>query len=93
MVQYFSVVAHMIFCSPYIISKTQKSKTALYFLKMGFCNMAENHSDGDAVLKSLLIIIVIDISKEFQFQKPLRSTNNLLNITQSLNIFSLKMNI
>jgi len=93
MVQYFSVVAHMIFCSPYIISKTQKSKTAPYFLKMGFCNMAENHSDGDAVLKSLLIIIVIDISKEFQFQKPLRSTNNLLNITQSLNIFSLKMNI
>lgn len=93
MVQYFSVVAHMIFCSPYIISKTQKSKTAPYFLKMGFCNMAENHSDGDAVLKSLLIIIVIDISKKFQFQKPLRSTNNLLNITQSLNIFSLKMNI
>lgn len=93
MVQYFSVVAHMIFCSPYIISKTQKSKTAPYFLKMGFCNMAENHSDGDAVLKSLLIIIVIDISKEFQFQKPLRSTNNLLNITQSLNILSLKMNI
>lgn len=93
MVQYFSVVAHMIFCSPYIISKTQKSKTAPYFLKMGFCNMAENHSDGDAVLKSLLIIIVIDISKKFQFQKPLRSTNNLLNITQSLNILSLKMNI
>lgn len=55
--------------------------------------MAENHSDGDAVLKSLLIIIVIDISKKFQFQKPLQSTNNLLNITQSLNIFSLKMNI
>lgn len=93
MVQYFSAVDHMIFCSLYIISKTQKSKTAPYFLKMGFCNMAENHSDGDAVLKSLLIIIVIDISKEFQFQKPLRSTNNLLNITQSLNIFSLKMNI
>lgn len=60
---------------------------------MGFYNMAENHSNEDAVLKSLLIIIMIDISKEFQFQKPLRSTNNLLNITQSLNIFSLKMNI
>lgn len=60
---------------------------------MGFCNMAENHCNEDAVLKSLLIIIVIDISKEFQFQQPLRSTNNLLNITQSLNIFSLKMNI
>lgn len=60
---------------------------------MGFYNMTENHSNEDAVLKLLLIIIVIDISKEFQFQKPLWSTNNLLNITQSLNIFSLKMNI
>lgn len=55
--------------------------------------MAENPSNEDSGLKPLLIIIVIDISKEFQFQKPLRSTNNLLNITQSLNIFSLKMNI
>lgn len=60
---------------------------------MVFYNMAENPSNEDAGLKPLLIIIVIDISKKFQFQKPLRSTNNLLNITQSLNIFSLKMNI
>lgn len=55
--------------------------------------MAENPSNEDSGLKPLLIIIVIDISKKFQFQKPLQSTNNLLNITQSLNIFSLKMNI
>lgn len=60
---------------------------------MVFYNMAENPSNEDSGLKPLLIIIVIDISKKFQFQKPLQSTNNLLNITQSLNIFSLKMNI